>query len=247
MTDLPGSLLDRVFPLQEEVLRRNTAEFKDRYDFISACIDLGGKLSIPDQSWETLPISQRVIFNYFDGDASSTLINAIRLGFQGCETDSYALMRVVLENLTVLQYIIKFTLYDEAYSEVVNKVRLGKRFSQKYSYKTAVKKLGIKDRRDRVKGSFSNFGSHPSPSRLAMSRFKIGDNDFPKVGVAINNPRTKMAIGELAALALFFVEITDDFLMACLAENAGAFHQRRVELESLYKSLKDNQAPKTSS
>lgn len=241
MTGLPNSLLEHIFPLQEAVLRRNIAEFKDRYDFISACVDLGGMPKVPDQSWKMLPISQRVVFNYFHGDTLSTLINAIRLGFQGCETDAYALMRVVLESLTILQYIIKFDLCDEAYSEIENRVKRGKCFSEKFSYNTAIKKLDIDDRRERVKGDFSNLGNHISPSRLVMSRFQISDNDFPKVGVSINNPRTKKVIGELVALSLFFVKITDDFLIVRLSESGSIFHQRRTELEMLYEELKDRQ------
>lgn len=129
MTGLLNSLLEHIFPLQEAVLRRNIAEFKDRYDFISACVDLGGMPKVPDQSWKMLPISQRVVFNYFHGDTLSTLINAIRLGFQGCETDAYALMRVVLESLTILQYIIKFDLCDEACAQRGRKKRAPVSFS----------------------------------------------------------------------------------------------------------------------
>lgn len=72
-----------------------------------------------------------------------------------------------------------------------------------------------------------------------MSRFEIGDSDFPKVGVSINNPRTKRAIGELASLALFFVKITDDFIMACFGEDGSTFHHRRIDLERLYEDLKE--------
>ncbi len=237
--ELSIPILESVFNLQEKVLRKNIAEFKERYNFISACIDLAGNPAIPANVWEKLPDSQRVVFNYFHGDALSTLVNAIRLGFQGCETDAYALMRVVLENLTILQYIVQFNLYDNAYSEIENKVKRGKNFSNKFSYTTALEKVGIKDHRKRLRGDFSNLGNHVSPLRLTMSRFKIGDDEFPKVSASINNPRTKKVIGELASLALFFIKITDDFLMACLAENESTFHQRRIEMERLYDDLKE--------
>jgi len=90
MTDNPRSLFGRVLALQDEVLKRNIAEFDARYNFISACIDLAGAPGIPDQSWQTLPVSQRYVFNCFHGDILSTLINATRLGLHGCETDAYA-------------------------------------------------------------------------------------------------------------------------------------------------------------
>ena len=72
-----------------------------------------------------------------------------------------------------------------------------------------------------------------------MSRFEIGDKNYPKVGVSINNPRTKVVIGELASLCLFFVKITDDFLAGSNAENQGAFHKKRVELEGRYEYLNE--------
>lgn len=241
MMDYPIPILENIFSLQEKVLRKNISEFKDRYDFILACIDLAGTPAIPPNSWKKLSDSKRIVFNYFHGDALSTLINAIRLGFQGCETDAYALMRVVLENLTILQYIVKFDLYDKAYSEIKNRAQRGKLFSKTFSYNTAVKRLGIMDRRERAKGDFSNLGNHVSPSRLWMSRFEIGDTDYAKIGASINNPRTKNVIGELASLALFLIKITDDFLMSCVAENESTFHKRRIEMEKLYNDLKKNQ------
>lgn len=237
MDDNHIALLDRALALQDEVLKRNIAEFDTRYNFISACIDLAGAPGIPDQSWKALPVSQRHVFNCFHGDILSTLINAIRLGFQGCETDAYAIMRVALENLTILQYIIQSALYDEAHAEIEGNAKQGKRFSSKFTYQTALKKLGTTDRRERLRGDLSNLGNHVSPSRLAMSRFEIGDRNYPKVGVSINNPRTKLLIGELASLCLFFVKITDDFLAGSKAENRDAFHTKRVEFESRYEDL----------
>lgn len=237
MTDDPRPLLNRVFSLQEEVLKRNIAEFDARYNFISACIDLVGMLGIPDQSWKTLPVSQRYVFNCFHGDILSTLINAIRLGFQGCETDAYAIMRVALESLTILQYITQSGLYDEACAEIEGNAKRGKHFGSKFTYQNALKKLGITDRREQLRGDLSNLGNHVSPSRLEMSRFEIGDRNFPKVGVSINNPRTKLVIGELASLCLFFVKITDDFLTESKTENRDGFHTRRIELESRYEDL----------
>lgn len=77
-------ILERVLQLQEEVIKRNIEQFKDRHDFISSCIDLVGRPAIPERAWKSLPVSERIVFNYFHGDALSTLINATRLGFQGC-------------------------------------------------------------------------------------------------------------------------------------------------------------------
>ncbi len=228
-------MLEHIFTLQERVLKKNVVEYKTRYDFISECVDLIGSPKFPVEIWKVLPLSHRVIFNYFHGDALSTLINAIRLCLQGCETDAYALMRVVLENLTIFQYVVKFGIFDEAYSEL-GKAKRGERFSKKLSYKTAITKLGIKDRRERLKGELSTLGSHLSSNRLTMSRFQIGDTDFPKIGASINNPEVKKTLDELASMALFFVQIMDDFFIT--TKIGDTFHNRRIELETLYEKSK---------
>ncbi len=229
-------ILERVFQLQDEVINRNIAQFKDRYDFISACIDLAGRPEIPALTWESLPVSKRIVFNYFHGDALSTMINATRLGFQGCGTDAYALMRVVIEQFTVFEYIMRSDKYDIAMAELSTKV--SKNSAKALSYEAAIKELGIADRRKRLWGDFSKLGSHSSSQRLRMSRFTVGDQDFPKMGCSINDPRTKMTVGELASSALWCVRITDEFLQRCLGGQVSPFHQRRLDLENSYERLR---------
>ena len=80
-------LLYQVFRLQEEILQKYIAELPDRYNFISDCVDLMYSLEVPENIWGSIPVEHRTVFNYFHGDAVSTLISAIRLCLHGCETD----------------------------------------------------------------------------------------------------------------------------------------------------------------
>jgi len=235
MPNLNGLILEHIlFTLQNRVMRKHISEFKKQYDFISACIEHAGDLKITEQSWKAVPFPRVKVFNDFHGDVLSTLINAIRLVLQGCATDAYALMRVVRENLTILQYIVKFTLY-KPYFVYVKWVQRGKRFGDQFSYQTAVRKLDIEDQL----GEFSKLGSHASPPRHARGRFKVGDSYFPMVGASVNNPMTKEAMDKLASLALSLVEVTDDFITACLKEAGKPYHHRRIELKTLYENLQE--------
>jgi len=49
-------LLSQVFKLQEKILHRYIAEFPERYNFISDCIDLTYSLGMPEKLYESIPI-----------------------------------------------------------------------------------------------------------------------------------------------------------------------------------------------
>jgi hypothetical protein len=150
-------------------------------------------------------------------------------------------MRVVMENLTILSYIVDYSLYDDVYNEIRERAPKGKAFSDRFKYETAIKKLGVEDRREHLRGMMSNVGNHLSPSRLIMSRYKMGDTDHVKAGVSIDNIRIRDALGELASLALFSVMVTDDFLWSATKQTSTDFHILRQELERDYEVLKAQQ------
>jgi len=144
----------------------------------------------------------------------------------------------VIENLTIFDYVINFSLYDELYSELLGKASKGKSFSKRFSYKNAVEKLGGGDRRNKLRGQLSTLGSHISPPRLALSRFKLNETDHVKAGIALNNSRVKVALGELASLALFTVIVTDQFLFSVTGDTENNIHVQKQVFEREYVSLK---------
>ena len=148
-------------------------------------------------------------------------------------------MRVVLENLTILDYIATKRLYLEAFVEIQQRARCGRPFSDKFSYKTAIRSLGITDHRNRVRGDMSTFGSHASPPRLKLALVQRGGSHHPKVGLALDNPRSiRLVLGELATHVLFAARVVHDFLSTYLDVVPPAFAKSHAELEALYKDLK---------
>jgi hypothetical protein len=232
------TILDKIFSLQERVLLAHVSKNPDIYDFISQCIEALADFGVPDADWTSLSLPRRVVFNFFQGDAVSTLISAARLALHGCETDAYALMRVVVESLTVFEYIVEFNRYDSAFHEILDRAPKGKRFSKELSYATAIKQLGIADRRIRLRGQLSTLGAHISPSRLAMSHYQRDGETHMKAGVSLANPRIKAALEELASLCLFAIRVIDDFFSDSSLPTASAFHSRRMQLDEAHESLK---------
>ena len=231
------SLLDRIFTLQEEVLRRNATRNADRVGFISRALEAIDEIGVSDTDWATIPIEMRTLYNYFEGDSVSTLISATRLCLHGCETDAFALMRIVLENLTILDYIATKRLHREAFAELQGRSRRGRPFSDHFSYEAAARETDATDRRRRLRGHLSVLGSHASPSRLALSRTQRGGVDHLKIGVALDNPRVRQALGELAALALFAARVVGGCFQAYLPALPARYAESASALEEAYVSL----------
>jgi len=229
-------LLFQVFKLQEEILQKYIAEFPERYNFISDCVDLMYSLEAPENIWDSIPVEHRTVFNYFHGDAVSTLISAIRLCLHGCETDSLALMRVLIETITILHYVIEKNLYDELYSELMKRAPKGKGFSKKFSYETAIRGLDVQDNRERLRGQMSSLGSHASPGRIGMSRYKVDGYDNVKFGMSITVPKVRVVLGELASISLYLIRVIDKFFEKSKYIDSS-FHKRRLALETRYESL----------
>lgn len=234
-----NSLLELIFALQDQVLPRHISTNLDLFSFVSDGIALLSDINISPETWDTIPVEMRSLFNYFHADALSSLISAARLCLHGCETDALALMRVVLENLTILDYIATKRLYHEAFVEIQQGARRGKPFSAKFSYKTAIRSLGITDRRNRLRGDMSTFGSHVSPPRLKLAQVQRGGSYHPKVGLALDNPRSiRLVLYELASCVLFAARVVHEFLSTYLDVVPPAFAKSHTELEALYKDLK---------
>lgn len=228
----------RIFNLQDAVLKKNIEDNLKRYTFVVSCIELVAAVPITDQCWSALPKQQKIIYNMFHGDCFSTIVNSLKLCLYGCETDSYALMRVVLESLTVFDHINEEELHTKAYDEIVSNAPKSKSFSKLFDFKAVLRQQKNKDRRGRLKGFLSNIGSHLSPTRLARNRLIVDGQSHPKPGASVENPRINEALGELAAIALFFVKVVDEFYQKYIPQGVTEYHIKAQYLEKEYDSMK---------
>ena len=232
-----SSFLERIFSLQERVLSRHISTNSNLFSFISETIELLANFGITQEYWDTIPVEMKKIFDIFHSDIFSTLVSATRLCLQGCDTDALALMQVTIEDLTILDYIATERLYHNAFLEIQENSRKGKNFSDKFSYAKVVKAQNITDRRERLRGKMSAFGSHASPSRLSLALVYREGSNHPKPGLALNNPQIPWVLGEIASLCLFTVRVYSNFFITYLNEIPVKFLTTGAKLEEYYEDL----------
>ncbi len=201
--------LIRIFELQNQVIQKHIQDYTDLYKFISNCFDFLA-IEISSIEWQVIPENRRKLFNFYHADVVSTLINAVRLSFQGCETDAYALLRVVNQELGEFNSIIELSLYEQAYVELRDKSMKGKDFSDGFQ-----KEIGkFKDKkRETVYGKLSNIGSHPSPARVALSIQKDASRQKTKVGMMINNPNIETSLLLISEHFLYAIRVFDEYFI----------------------------------
>lgn len=222
--------LTQIFELQNTTFAKHVQEFGALFQALSSVIDVIGSPELDQTSWENLPEVPKTIFNYFYSDSFSSLASAIRLAFHGVDTDCYALLRVVVENLTILEYIIENDLYEEAFTELQERVGKNRPFSEKFSYKTAVQDLQVDPGRRRFWRELSTVGSHSSPLRLRWSRLEFGGIPYYKVGVGIENPGIRSAIENCLKLAVHFGQVMGTFYSEFEIDGEDEYEARLSEL-----------------
>ncbi|HCK65490.1 MAG TPA: hypothetical protein DHW49_04435 [Anaerolineae bacterium] len=146
-------------------------------------------------------------------------------------------MRVALEELTVFEYITIFSKFDEASAEIIAKVPKQKNFGDEFRYEKVIRKLK-KDGREKVYGMLSNLGTHLSPVRVALSRRGDGERERLKVGMMLGNPNTPIALGELARIYLFSIDVFNNFFIKFLQDpTKSPFNATLPIARSKYESL----------
>ena len=115
---------------------------------------------------------------------------------------------------------------------MVGEERFGKRryisrpFSDRFSFETASRILGVAKDRRRLWGDLSNLGSHSSPLRLRRSRLEFGNIAYYKVGVGIGNPGIAESIEVTIKLAGIFGRVMGAFYSQFELEGAEIYSDR---------------------
>ncbi|MGA2821129.1 MAG: hypothetical protein ABSF61_10800 [Anaerolineales bacterium] len=235
------SLLGRIFSLQDQVTARHISQNPDRFSLLSDALALLSAIDMSPAEWDAIPVQMRSLFNYFHADTFSCIVSSARLCFHGCSADAFALMRVALENLTILDYIASKGLYQDAFAEMQQRAARGKPFSDAFSYDRAISVLQITDRRTRLWGQMSAMGSHASPPRLSLALAKRGEGHRTKPGLSLDDPNIPHVLGELTSLTLFALRVVNDFLKLYAPLSQVTFSMKLVSLEARYEALKPEQ------
>ena len=236
-------LLQRIFSLQDQLVPRHISLHLERFMFVNDALDLLSQLPVNPDEWEAIPVQLRSLFNYFRTDAFSSMVSATRLCLHGCETDALALMRVVIEELTILEYILESGLHNEAFEEFRKRSSRAKPFPEAFSYEKALSALRVNDKRTMLWGIMSALGSHASPPRLSRAFVRYGDTHRSRPGLAIDDPRIHEGLGLLASQSLFALRVVDIFLQKHASGSHKDFSPRLAALETRYEDISNTGQP----
>ena len=219
--------LEKIFDLQDKALQRALTAHQSEWEFIKDCIELiinrkfleENLIDIDKEKLESV----RAILN----DALSTLINSFKIALYGCHSDSMTLLRPVIEELTVMNYVVQEGLFDTA----------------SYELKGNLKNLKFENIVDRVKdgkiikelhGRISNLATHGTASRIRSNLYDLNGKILPKVGVAIDPERTKRCLHEIMRASLYMVRILADFYGTKREIISGDFFITVSRLETIF-------------
>ncbi len=188
--------LKKIFDLQQGCLERHISECKEEYNFVRDCIELGFNESqrLAEQLNLTACDQKKLkIFWFFFYEALSALINSFKLLLYGCPTDSLAVLRVSLEALVMINYIMQEQANGNDSFEEVD-TNIGKRQYLKDLLKKAKQKAKDNNRIGLDYGRFSNLGSHFYHRRSQFSNCEINGKAYPRCGMAVDPVNVKKFI-----------------------------------------------------
>ncbi len=225
--------LDKIFELQDRVLLKAVRNHQIEYEFVKDCLELVLKRKIDEKQVVEDDKKKFEIVHSLLNDAFSTLVNSIRLGLYGCDTDSMALLRVVVEELVILNYVISQDLFKTADYE------LSKKF-EKLEFKQVVK--SVKDGADieKMHGRISGFAAHGTAQRLLSNRFTLSGQNLPRAGMAIDRKRTQACLNEIMRAALYMIRILTDFYSTTPKSILQDFFEGARHLEKRFSTFKKN-------
>ncbi len=137
-------------------------------------------------------------------DALSTLINSLKIALYGCHSDSMTLLRPIIEELTIMNYVVQKGRFDTA----------------SYELKVTLKNLKFENIVDLVKdgkiikklhGRISNLAAHGTTSRIKSNLYDLNGKILPTVGVAIDPGRTPRCLHEIMQASRYMIRILADF------------------------------------
>lgn len=222
--------LDRIFSLQDEVSERTRRENADRFEFAKECLELAINARPKEDTLLGQAKEDFQALELYQNDAVSTLINSLKLCLYGCKSDALMLLRLAVENIAVLSYVVDKKMYKTAKSKRGLKSQL--------KFNEIVKEIPDSARIEELWGRLSEVACHTTPARLANSTFKIGEQVFPRCGVALDPDGCKLTLGEIDGACLYLLRILRAFYQQHQELHLEAFVEKVGELDSKIESLK---------
>lgn len=222
--------LEEIFDLQDHVLERSVQTFQTEWQFVKDCIELIINRKITESGIQESDKLAFSVVHTFLNDALSTLINSLRLALYGCFSDSLNLLRVVVEELAILKYILVNNCYQTADYELEKGLN-------RLKYKNIIKELD-EPVIEKLWGEISELASHGTAPRLKNNRFNLNGRSLPTVGTALDSERTKICMQQVLKATIYMIRLLNDFYSKREAAIDNAFFSRVKELNDKFSSFR---------
>lgn len=196
--------LEKIFDLQDKALQRALTSHQAEWEFIKDCIELVINRRFFEEHITDSDKKKLESIHALLNDALSTLINSLKIALYGCYSDSMILLRPIIEELTIMNYVVQEGSFD-----IVSYELKGSLNRLKFENIVGLVKDGkiIKE----LYGRISNLAAHGTTSRIRSNRYDLNGRILPTVGVAIDSGRTKRCLHEIMRASLYMTRILADF------------------------------------
>ncbi len=166
----------------------------DRFNFITACIELIINRNINEESLTEGDKEKLRIIHALLNDAVSNLIVSLKLALYGAAIESLSLLRIALEPMTVMAW----------------KIETGK-FHEDANYNKAKQNIKARPEIEKLYNHLSTQIVHlKKGGTREFQCFKLNGETYPTIGMAIDPDSTKLVIGKLVPAALYLVRVLSD-------------------------------------
>lgn len=220
---LRGEILQKLYKIQDDVLRENLAEPSLAADF-HGLISTGCHICARVLPRLPFPDPKNLVLRAWGADALTGAMVATRVGLWGDFPECMSVLRPAIERTAQLLHIVT----EEAYKTAQYEMKRG-RFTQ-LAYDKIVGGLSIAQGVKELHGRVSDIASHATAGRLVWGSYKKGEESYLRLGVSRDR--------DVPPVALFYCANTVMLVMNALE---GSFRQEGLvfpfatDTETLYR------------
>ncbi|MBI4479382.1 MAG: hypothetical protein HY651_05115 [Acidobacteria bacterium] len=192
--------LEALFRLQDRALKynwENSPILQKRLVFISEAVRLAYEILTSMR----FAAHKQTAIRVFCGDAFSSIVTGVRVGFWGNVPESIALLRCAIETSAILAVVVEEQAYEAATLE------MGTSRLRRFSYDAAVSRLGdVGLSISSTWGRLSNIGPHSTGTRMKFSSYELNGESYDRPGAALHPESAEHALSLVPTVCLHLLD-----------------------------------------